>query len=136
MDKTKLAHIVTTALFAVAILPGAVGNLAQPEVVVEIAGNVGIPLALLSLVGVWKLLGVVALATPGFERIKEWAYAGFFFDLTGAAVLHAAAGDYAGIAPPTVLALLLGASYWLRAKSAKSAKSAEHAAVAPQPSPA
>ena len=116
MTKTKMAYIGVTGLFALAMVPGVIGDLVQPEIVVEMAGILGVPLALLTLVGIWKLLGVIALATPRFERLKEWAYAGFFFDLTGAAVLHFAAGDTAGVAPPLVLVGLLGASYWLRAR--------------------
>lgn len=48
--------------------------------------KIGLPLYVLTLVGIWKLLGFVALAAPRFRRINEWAYAGFVFDLTGAAV--------------------------------------------------
>ena len=69
----------------------------------------------------WKLLGAVALAAPGLERlgpwierVREWAYAGFFFDLTGAAYLHGLVGDYADVVTPAVFAALLLASYWLR----------------------
>lgn len=114
MDTKKIAHIALTALFVIAILPGAIMNIIQPQVVVEMAGVLGVPLALLTLLGVWKLLGVIALVAPRFERIKEWAYAGFFFDLTGAAYLHAAAGDFGGIAPPLVILTVLMGSYLLR----------------------
>lgn len=112
--KKNLAFTITTALFCVGMLPGGVMNLIQPQIAVDMAGTLGIPLALLSLVGVWKLLGVAALATPGFARVKEWAYAGFFFDLTGAAFLHLAAKDYGGVAVPLVLTGVLVASYLLR----------------------
>lgn len=122
MTKTKLPYIITTALFALMMLPGAGMNLAQPQMVVEMAETLGIPLALLTLIGVWKLLGVAALVTPGLDRrgphiqrLREWAYAGFFFDLTGAAFLHMAVGDFNVVTHVVFLSLLLG-SYVLRTK--------------------
>ena len=55
--------------------------------------HLGCRLYLLFILGLWKVLGAVAVVIPGFPRLKEWAYAGFFFDLTGAAASHAFAGD-------------------------------------------
>ena len=117
-NKTQIASVVTTGLFVLASLPGAVMNITQPEIAVEMSAQLGIPLALLTLLGVWKLLGIVALVVPGFGRLKEWAYAGFFFDLTGAVYLHVAAGDYAGAPAAAFLVGLLVVSYVLRAKVA------------------
>ncbi len=114
MNKKKLAYIIVTALFGLAILPGAVMDIVQPQMVVDIVKTLGLPMHLLTLIGVWKLLGVAALAAPKFRRLNEWAYAGFVFDLTGAAFLHGAVGDNAGIAPPLVLLAVLIASYKLR----------------------
>ena len=114
MNKKKIAFIAVTALFALATLPGAVMDLIQPQIAVDMMVKLGLPLHILTLVGIWKLLGIAALATPRYRRLNEWAYAGFFFDLTGAAFLHGAGGDYAGIAPPLVLVSLLAASYVLR----------------------
>ncbi len=115
MNKSKAAYIGATALFSVGILPGAVMDILQPEFVIEMIAGIGIPLSLLTLIGVWKLLGVVALAQPRFRRLNEWAYAGFFFDLTGAAYLHATAGDtVASILTPLVFLVPLAASYLLR----------------------
>lgn len=111
MNRTKIAFMALTALFALGMLPGAIMNIAQPDMVLEMVGKLGLPLHLLTLMGVWKLMGIVALANPRFAKINEWAYAGFFFDLSGAAYLHAAIGDFAGIAPPIVLLTLLVASY-------------------------
>ncbi len=120
-NKKKLAFTATTTLFALAMLPGAVLDIVQPDFVVEMGGILGLPLGLFALLGVWKLLGIVALAAPGLdklgpwvERVREWAYAGFFFDLTGAAYLHFIAGDHAGVPTPLVFAGLLVASYMLR----------------------
>ena len=113
MSRSKLATL-TTGFFALAMLPGAVMNILQPAVAVDMAAQLGIPLLLLTLVGIWKLLGVTALLVPGFPRLREWAFAGFFFDLSGAAYLHIAAGDYAGAPASLVLVALLVAAYVLR----------------------
>lgn len=113
MSRSKLATL-TTGFFALAMLPGAVMNILQPAVAVDMAAQLGIPLSLLTLVGIWKLLGVTALLVPGFPRLREWAFAGFFFDLSGAAYLHIAAGDYAGAPASLVLAAILVAAYVLR----------------------
>jgi uncharacterized membrane protein YphA (DoxX/SURF4 family) len=88
-----------------------------PDVLAGMA-HLGYPAYLATLLGVWKLLGAVAVLVPGFPRVKEWAYAGMFFDLTGASVSHAASGDPAGnvLTPLFILALVV-ASYLLRPES-------------------
>jgi hypothetical protein len=55
--------------------------------------HLGYPIYFLTILGIWKLLGVVALLSPKFPLLKEWAYAGFFFTLSGAAISHIAMGD-------------------------------------------
>ena len=114
MTKKQIAFITTTLEYAVAMLPGAVMDLVQPELVVTTMAKIGLPLYVLTLVGIWKLLGIAALARPGYRRLNEWAYAGFFFDLTGAAYVHGAGGDPAGVPVPVILLGLLVASYVLR----------------------
>lgn len=120
MKKKNIAVMATTAAFLLAILPGAVMNLLQPPMVLEMMTQLGLPPHILTLTGIWKLLGAVALVAPGYPRIREWAYAGFFFDLTGAAFLHGAAGDFPGIAPALVILGLLIASYQTRRWAAAS----------------
>jgi hypothetical protein len=78
----------------------------------------GYPAYVATILGVWKLLGAAAITTPGLPRLKEWAYAGIAFDLSGAALSHAASGDVAArIAVPLVLLALAGASWALRPAS-------------------
>src|SRR6267154_4348809 len=55
--------------------------------------HLGYPVYLLTLLGVWKILGVVAVLIPKFPLLKEWAYAGFFFAMSGAIFSHIAVGD-------------------------------------------
>jgi len=97
---------------------GGVLNLTQTEQVVSTMNHLGYPTYFASLLGAWKLLGAIVIVAPGFPRLKEWAYAGFFFNLTAAAVSHAAVGDSAAdiVAPLVYLALVL-ASWALRPAS-------------------
>jgi len=112
--RSKLPFLIVTGLAILALLPGAIMDIVQPDMMVEIVEGLGLPLPMLTLIGIWKLLGIVAMCRPQWTRVSEWAYAGFFFDLTGAAWVHGTAGDLAGIAPPLVVLGLVLASYRLR----------------------
>ena len=83
MDTRRIVYLVATGLFCIGIFPGAVMDIVQPAMVVEAMTKIQLPMYLLVLIGVWKILGAVALAFPRFRTLNEWAYAGFFFDLTG-----------------------------------------------------
>jgi uncharacterized membrane protein YphA (DoxX/SURF4 family) len=74
--------------------------------------HLGYPDYLLTLLGIWKMAGVVAVLIPKFPLIKEWAYAGFFFVMTGAAFSHIASGDSASELLPALLLLVLTAVSW------------------------
>ena len=107
-----------TGVFVLGMVGSGVADLAQPDALMTGMAHLGYPAYFVSILGTWKLLGVVALLAPGFPRVKEWAYAGFFFDLSGAVVSHQASGDGLGGAFPA-LALLLGSAMaaengWLR----------------------
>jgi len=80
---TKILYWVFTILFAGLMLMSAIPNIMSAPEWVTIMDHLGYPKYLLPFLGVAKLLGVIALLVPGFPRLKEWAYAGFFFDLTG-----------------------------------------------------
>ena len=110
-----------TVFFAFIMLVLAYGDLSSGPVHVQIAVHEGYPVYLFTILGVWKLLGVIALLVPGFPRLKEWAYAGFFFDLTGAAVWFIARGGYPDPGNvnwlPIILIPILLASWALRPPS-------------------
>jgi hypothetical protein len=74
--------------------------------------HLGYPVYLLTILGTWKILGVIAVLVPKFPLIKEWAYAGFFFLLTGAVFSHLAAGDAAIELFPALLLLVLTVVSW------------------------
>jgi len=69
--------------------------------------HLGYPAYLLTLLGIWKILGVVAVLIPKFPLLKEWAYAGFFFVMTGALFSHIALGDSVKEIFPALLLLIL-----------------------------
>ena len=74
--------------------------------------ELGYPVYFLTIIGIWKILGVVAVLTPKFPLLKEWAYAGFFFLTTGAIFSHAASGNSVNEILPSLLLLALTAVSW------------------------
>lgn len=74
--------------------------------------HLGYPSYLLTMLGIWKLLGVIAVLAPKFPLLKEWAYAGFFFVTTGAMFSHVASGDTMGAIFPSLLLLALTVLSW------------------------
>ena len=78
----------------------------------DMIAHLGYPIYLLTILSVWKILGVVALLIPKYPLLKEWAYAGFFFVMTGAAFSHIASGDPVTAIVPSMLLLVLTALSW------------------------
>ena len=118
MKLKRIGCWVATAVFALGMLLAAIGELSPGPDIVQIRVHEGYPTYLLTLLAVWKLLGVIAILVPRFPRLKEWAYAGFFFDLTGAAVWFIARGGYPDPGNvnwlPIILIPILLASWALR----------------------
>jgi uncharacterized membrane protein YphA (DoxX/SURF4 family) len=113
-----IAFWITTVLGPTSFIIGGVLSIRQSPDVVAGVQHLGYPLYFATLIGVWKLLGAIAITAPGLPRLKEWAYAGFAFDLTGAAISHASVGDPVGeIVAPLVFLALVGASWALRPDS-------------------
>lgn len=104
-----------TGLFCLAMATSGTLNLLRVEFVKEGLTGLGYPVYLMTILGVAKLLGVVALLVPRMKRLKEWAYAGFTFELLGATASHAFIRDEIGetVTPVVVLAFLL-VSYMTR----------------------
>jgi hypothetical protein len=74
--------------------------------------KLGYPVYFLTILGIWKVLGVVALLIPKFPLLKEWAYAGFFFIMTGAIFSHIASGHSMSEIFPSLLLLVLTLLSW------------------------
>lgn len=118
MKPKLIAYWITTALAALPFLAGGIMDLSGSAEVTAGMAALGYPAYFATILGAWKVLSVPAVLLPGLPRIKEWAYAGMFFDLTGAAFSHAAVSDPAGkVITPLVIAALLVASWWLRPAS-------------------
>nr|WP_274362336.1 MULTISPECIES: DoxX family protein [unclassified Paenibacillus] len=116
-----IAYWSVTFLLAAAITLSGIGQLMQYGGNVELVTKLGYPLYVLTILGVWKVLGAVALVMPGLPRLKEWVHAGIFFLMTGAAISHAFANDYGdsgfNLILPLFYAALNIASWALRPKS-------------------
>jgi uncharacterized membrane protein YphA (DoxX/SURF4 family) len=118
MKAKNIAYWTTTVLVAF-FMSGGVVQIAQfkanPHGVVP---DLGYPMYFFAIIGFWKVLGAIAILVPRFPRLKEWAYAGIFFDLTGAAVSCAAVGVYGAygfhVIAPLLIAGLTVASWALR----------------------
>src|SRR5262245_20268023 len=114
----SIAYWITTGIVVFAMFSGGIAELARRPETIEGMKQLGYPVYFVMILGVWKLLGSVALVIPGFPRVKEWAYAGIFFNMTGAAVSHLVCQDAAWHVLVTLgLAALAVASWTLRPAS-------------------
>lgn len=93
MKPRAIAYWVTTILGPASFVIGAYLHLTRDPQVMATLAHLGYPAYFATIIGVWKLLGAIAIVAPGLPRVKEWAYAGFFFELTGAAATRAFVGD-------------------------------------------
>jgi uncharacterized membrane protein YphA (DoxX/SURF4 family) len=118
MKTIKLGYWIPTVLLALALLGGGISQLSgAPEVAASMA-HLGYPPYMSTLIGIWKVLGALAILAPGLPRLKEWAYAGIFFNMTGATFSHLASGDSLGESIiPLVLAGIALVSWSLRPES-------------------
>ncbi|SHF09680.1 Uncharacterized membrane protein YphA, DoxX/SURF4 family [Seinonella peptonophila] len=116
-----IAYWTVTLLLAVSIMLSGIGQLLKLGGNIELVKNIGYPLYIMNILGIWKVLGVIAIVFPGFPRLKEWAHAGIFFLMTGAALSHVFANDYGDygfhIILPLFYAALNIASWALRPES-------------------
>lgn len=112
MKKTNILYWTFTGLFAALMIFSSVSNvLVLPEAVTFFA-HLGYPKYIIPFLGVAKMLGCVTILVPGFPRLKEWAYAGLFFDLLGATYSVAAVeGLQLSMAPMLIFFVLEGLSY-------------------------
>jgi hypothetical protein len=122
MKKTKIAYWIVTGLFAAFMLmSGFFDAISTPEAL-KVFKDLQLPAYLSPFLGVAKLLGAIAILIPGFPKLKEWAYAGLFFDLLGAAYCGLASGQPASGAVFMILPIaFLFISYWLFHRKSRAA---------------
>lgn len=118
--RDKIIYWIATIWLSLGMVSTGIVQVIQMNEEVQKMNDLGYPSYFLTLIGVWKLLGVVAVLVPKFPLIKEWAYAGFFFLMTGAIFTHLTIGDelvaYFG---PVLLLVLTIISWFYRPKGRK-----------------
>jgi uncharacterized membrane protein len=121
MTKTnKVIYWISTGWLALGMLSTGIVQLIKPEAEVVKLAHLGYPTYLLTILGIWKILGVAAVLVPKFPLVKEWAYAGFFFAMSGAAISHIVLHDpVSEIFPAGLLLTLTVVSWYFRPESRK-----------------
>ena len=111
----KIIYWISTLWLALGMTSTGIVQLLKMEAEAERMAHLGYPGYFLIILGIWKILGVVAVLMPKFPRLKEWAYAGFFFAMSGAVFSHLAVGDSVNeIFPPLLLLILTVVSWYFR----------------------
>jgi uncharacterized membrane protein YphA (DoxX/SURF4 family) len=110
--RNKIIYWVATIWLALGILSGGIFQLMKMDEAVKSFTHLGYPLYLLTILGIWKILGAIAILAPKFPLVKEWAYAGIFFVMTGAMISHIVMGDKFTEIFPSVLTLVLVIVSW------------------------
>jgi hypothetical protein len=113
--RNKIIYWVATIWLSLGMVSTAIVQLIQNKEEAAMMARLHYPLYLLTIIGVWKILGVIAVLIPKFPLVKEWAYAGFFFCMSGAIFSHIAVGDpMSEILPPLLLLVLTVVSWYFR----------------------
>ena len=108
----NIMYWVSTIFLSIGMMAGGVQQLLQVGGYNDIVRTLGYPQYLLSILGAWKILGVIAILIPKYPLLKEWAYAGFFFAMSGAAISHVVAGQPFTEALPALILLLVTVLSW------------------------
>src|SRR5690349_17210769 len=108
----RITYWIATVWLALGMTSTAIVQLIKMKDEVEMMNRLGYPLYFLTILGIWKILGVIAVLIPRFPLLKEWAYAGFFFAMSGAVFSRLAMGDEAKEYFGPVLLLVLTIISW------------------------
>lgn len=119
--RNKIIYWIATGLLAFGMLTSGLAQLFHSKDMVDTVVPLGYPLYFLSLIGAWKILGVIAILVPRFKLVKEWAYAGLFFAMTGAFISHLASGDDSvkGLIGPFMQTVFIILSWYFRPANRK-----------------
>ncbi|MEJ7646993.1 MAG: DoxX family protein [Chryseolinea sp.] len=113
--RNKIIYWISTVWLALGMASTGAVQLIKMKEEVEMMRHLGYPQYFLTILGIWKILGVVVILIPKFPLIKEWAYAGFFFAMSGAIISHLVMGDDAKeLFGPTLLLVLTVVSWYYR----------------------
>ncbi len=113
--RNKIIYWIVTLWLALGMLSTGIVQLIPLKKEVDRITHLGYPGYILTILGIWKILGVITVLIPKFPLLKEWAYAGFFFAMSGAVFSHLATGDEAKeFFGPTLLLVLTIVSWYFR----------------------
>jgi hypothetical protein len=113
--RNKIIYWIATLWLALGMTVTGVVQLLKMKEEVAMMNHLGYPLYFLTILGIWKILGVIAVLIPKFTLLKEWAYAGFFFAMSGAIFSHLACGDPSiALFGPILLLILTIVSWYFR----------------------
>ena len=113
--RNKIIYWISTIWLALGMLSTGIVQLLKSKEEVANITQLGYPVYFLTLIGIWKILGVIAVLIPKFALLKEWAYAGFFFAMSGAIFSHIISGNSVNeIFPPLLLLILTAVSWYFR----------------------
>lgn len=110
--RNKIIYWVATLWLALGMVSTGGVQLFMMEEEVKNITKLGYPAYILTILGTWKMLGVIAVLVPKFPLVKEWAYAGFFFAMSGATISRLIVGDPISAILPSVLLLVLTVLSW------------------------
>lgn len=117
--RDKIIYWVATVWLSLGMVSTGIVQILGMEAGIQPAINLGYPGYFLQLLGIWKILGVIAILIPKFTLVKEWAYAGFFFSMSGATISHLFMGTYNEIFPSLLLLALTLISWYFRPQQRK-----------------
>jgi len=118
--RNKIVYWISTLWLALGMVSTGIVQLLHVKEEADMMAHLGYPLYFLTLLAVWKFLGVITILIPKFTLLKEWAYAGFFFAMTGAIYSHIASGDAVKeLLPPLLLLVLTMVSWYFRPANRK-----------------
>ena len=122
--RNRIIYWVVTLWLALGMTATGIVQFLQVEEEAQSMERLGYPDYLMTMLGIWKILGVVAILIPKFIVLKEWAYAGFFFVMTGAIISHIAVNDSPSeLFGPVLLLVLTIISWYFRPVNRKMAVS-------------
>ncbi len=110
--RNTIIYWISTVWLALGMLSSGIIQIMHTSAEVDFITALGYPAYFLTILGVWKILGVVAVLAPRYPLVKEWAYAGFFFAMSGALFSHIGAGDPVTAMLPAMLLLVLTVVSW------------------------
>lgn len=118
--RNKIIYWIATLWLALGMTSTGIVQLLRVKEEVALMTGLGYPVYVLTILGTWKLLGTMAVLVPKFPLVKEWAYAGFFFNMSGAIISHLVVGSGASdLFGPSLLIVLTVVSWYFRPEERK-----------------